>query len=70
MGTRVKVIISGPEDGEHLYVEWDDVTIVLRSHEMAITKVDTKWRERVLAAFPKSVWLTVARILGGETNGT
>ena len=58
-----RIFLFGDAEGEHLRLDVREKEVVMVSHEMAISHVSSNWRDRVLVAMPKEMWIAVAREL-------
>ena len=58
-----RIFLFGDAAGEHLRLDVREKEVVMVSHEMAISHVSSNWRDRVLVAMPKEMWISVAEEL-------
>lgn len=57
------IFLFGDAEGEHLRLDVREKEVVMISHEMAVGRIMSHWRDRVLVAMPKETWIAVAEEL-------
>ncbi|MFQ6027343.1 MAG: hypothetical protein ACE5Q6_07610 [Dehalococcoidia bacterium] len=69
VGHDESIILSGDATGEHLRADVKGEDVALVSHELAVGRITSHWRERVLVSLPKEMWLAVAQAIAlGEVT--
>ena len=63
LGIEGSIILFGQASSEHLRVDLKGEYVVLVSHELAVGRMTSHWRERVLVSMPKEMWLAVAQAI-------
>lgn len=54
------ILIYGEPKGEHLRVDVAEESVVLVSHELAVGRVQSQWRNRVLVSMSRATWQVIA----------